>query len=244
MTQSGQFGIPPGCGGARRPEKRVHAKSKPPHQKCEGTAFPRKATAKALQHAIGLHEGTPPPPCRVAVVRGIRVIIRKWRRVGDLVRRRSYPNVDIECREHRPVFLIEVGDGLVLQPQASRFAGARPRQQEIAEKIEFHLDNATAVRHGRRCQSVRGDIERAMPPVILEWRQPEPRFADDLRPSMQRRVGRLPLLERQCRPHVLGSLASYRVGDHVFEPVALSCLKARPSCVGCQCLQLRCRSAE
>src|SRR2546429_4448048 len=42
VTKSARCGIPPGCGGAGRPEKRVHARSKPPHQKCEGLDLPRK----------------------------------------------------------------------------------------------------------------------------------------------------------------------------------------------------------
>ena len=36
ITQSPQFGAPPGCGGAGRPEKRVQARSIAPQKKCTG----------------------------------------------------------------------------------------------------------------------------------------------------------------------------------------------------------------
>src|SRR3546814_5499319 len=40
ITQSAQFGAPPGCRAAPRPEKRVTARSKAPHKKCEGLDLP------------------------------------------------------------------------------------------------------------------------------------------------------------------------------------------------------------
>src|SRR5882762_8961935 len=40
ITQSGQLGTPPGKSGASRPENRVHERSNPPHQKCDGLDFP------------------------------------------------------------------------------------------------------------------------------------------------------------------------------------------------------------
>ena len=40
MTQSAQFGAPPGCCGAGRPENRVVARSKAPRKKCTGLALP------------------------------------------------------------------------------------------------------------------------------------------------------------------------------------------------------------
>src|SRR3546814_3246782 len=40
ITQSAQFGAPPGCRGAPRPEKRVTARSKAPQKKCEGLDLP------------------------------------------------------------------------------------------------------------------------------------------------------------------------------------------------------------
>ena len=42
MTQSAQFGAPPGCGGAEFPEKRVHARSIAPQKKCTGLTLPTK----------------------------------------------------------------------------------------------------------------------------------------------------------------------------------------------------------
>src|SRR3979490_2968584 len=48
VTQPGQFGLPPGGHGAGRPENRVHARSKPPHQKCEGLDFPMKRARNRL----------------------------------------------------------------------------------------------------------------------------------------------------------------------------------------------------
>src|SRR5437879_12572343 len=42
VIESGKCGTPPGCGGARRPEKRVTARSKLPQKKCTGLDFPTK----------------------------------------------------------------------------------------------------------------------------------------------------------------------------------------------------------
>ena len=43
VTLSGRNGTPPGCNGARRPEKRVTARSKLPQKKWTGLHLPMKA---------------------------------------------------------------------------------------------------------------------------------------------------------------------------------------------------------
>src|ERR687892_283479 len=40
--------MPPGCGGASRPEKRVTARSKLPQKKCTGLDLPRKPVRNSL----------------------------------------------------------------------------------------------------------------------------------------------------------------------------------------------------
>ena len=47
-TSSGKFGMPPGWGGAVRPEKRVTARSKLPQKKWTGLALPRKPARKRV----------------------------------------------------------------------------------------------------------------------------------------------------------------------------------------------------
>ena len=48
MTQSPQFGAPPGWRGAGRPEKRVTAMSMAPQKKCTGLTLPEKRARNAL----------------------------------------------------------------------------------------------------------------------------------------------------------------------------------------------------
>src|SRR5262245_51638444 len=48
VTESGSPGTPPGWSGARRPEKRVTARSKPPQKKWTGLTLPRKLLRKSL----------------------------------------------------------------------------------------------------------------------------------------------------------------------------------------------------
>src|SRR6516165_10250391 len=47
-TASGRLGTPPGWRGARRPEKRVTARSKDPQKKLTGLALPRKSARNRL----------------------------------------------------------------------------------------------------------------------------------------------------------------------------------------------------
>src|SRR5579862_1162105 len=46
ITYAGVLGMTVLYGGARRPEKRVHARSNPPHQKWQGLHFPAKPLRK------------------------------------------------------------------------------------------------------------------------------------------------------------------------------------------------------
>src|ERR1051326_492297 len=48
VISSGKCGIPPGCGGACRPEKRVTARSKLPQKKCTGLHLPQKRDRNSL----------------------------------------------------------------------------------------------------------------------------------------------------------------------------------------------------
>jgi len=75
------------------------------------------------------------------------MVVGKRCGVGHFVRLGVDANVDVERGEHLPVFMIEIGDRLVLQPQAPRLANAGAREQDVAQKIKLDLQVAGAVGH-------------------------------------------------------------------------------------------------
>src|SRR5438045_5779088 len=54
VIASGKCGIPPGCGGAGRPEKRVTARSKLPQKKCTGLHLPQNRERRSEEHTSEL----------------------------------------------------------------------------------------------------------------------------------------------------------------------------------------------
>src|SRR3569833_1193962 len=77
------------------------------------------------------------------------------------------------------------------------------RQQRVTENVEFELDGAAEPGHWRRGESTCRQVQRNVPPVILERRELQPRLADNLRPAVQRLVCREPVVQVQRRPCVI-----------------------------------------
>src|SRR6266566_3865879 len=57
-------------------------------EKMHRTAFPAKARAEILKHAIGLYKDTPKPVRIIAIIRAVGFIALERNRVLDFVRRR------------------------------------------------------------------------------------------------------------------------------------------------------------
>src|SRR5262245_571774 len=70
----------------------------------------------------------------------------------------------------------------------------------MVEEVEVHLECTASIgdRGGGQASSV--DVERGVPPVILEGRKLEADFAYDLCPQLERAVGIFPLRKGQGGP--------------------------------------------
>src|SRR4051794_14870554 len=110
MTQSPQFGAPPGWRGARRPEKRVTARSMAPPEEVHGTDLACIARAEARQHTVGLDELAPEPLGGGRVVTGVLGVLVERDRTLDLDRDRPDPNVEPELAQRRHDLGVEDGD--------------------------------------------------------------------------------------------------------------------------------------
>ena len=65
----------PSRGGARRPEKRVTARSKPPQKKCAGLHLPTKGQRRARVRLGDLPQDPPEPPDLNGVVRTVHRVV-------------------------------------------------------------------------------------------------------------------------------------------------------------------------
>ena len=77
--------MPPGCGGAVRPEKRVTAWSKLPQKKWTGLHLAEEARAELLEHAVDLEQHAPEALGCVGIVGGVRAVLRERDRLRHLV---------------------------------------------------------------------------------------------------------------------------------------------------------------
>jgi hypothetical protein len=77
------IGSAPGLSGARRPEKRVEARSKLPQKKCTGLDLPMPGS-EILKHGLYRDENMPEGSCRLWIVRMMRHIRIQADRVGYL----------------------------------------------------------------------------------------------------------------------------------------------------------------
>ena len=97
--------MPPGCGGALRPEKRVTAWSKLPQKKWAGLTLPRKPRAELLEHPIGLQQDAPEALRKVRIVGGVLAVLAERDRLRHLVGAAMDPHPEVELgqRRHEPV---------------------------------------------------------------------------------------------------------------------------------------------
>ena len=66
----------------------------------------------------------------------------------------------------------------------------------MINEVELDFESAIVVRNWRSGKAAGIDVQRAIPPVVLEWSKTEANLAHDLRPHVKRVVSILPFLER------------------------------------------------
>ncbi len=195
-----------------RPEKRVTARSKLPQKKWTGLHLPRKRPRKCCHHPVGLHQLAPEELRGVAVVGGVRAIALERDGVLDLRRHRPDVNVDAQRAQPPHDLGVEIGHRTRRQRKRVDSPVAGPQQQPVLEKVEVDLQEAALVRHRRRGEPGRGDVERDLPPMVHHGRELEPDLADHLGPQLQRRAGVLPVVVAKVRPRI-GSAAGDMIVD-------------------------------
>ena len=124
----------------------------------------------------------------------------KGNRIGDLHRHAPDAHLD-SCRsQHLHEFPVEIRHRHGPQRQLLHQSVAALQHQLIRKKVESYLDRPLAVRNVRRREPARAHIKRNIPPMIDERRQPQPHFAHNLGPHVQRGAGLPPGIKRQRGP--------------------------------------------
>jgi hypothetical protein len=162
--------------------------------------FADEAGTERLQHMRGLKQRAPEPIGRVRVVGRMHGVLLKGDRIGKLARHRPDRYVQSQRVEPTHQLAVEIGDRHGLEREVGARAVARPDHQAMVDEIEIDGKMSRPVRHGRRRKPAAGEIERDLPPMVLERREREPDLAHDLRPHMQGGAAVLPVREGDIWP--------------------------------------------
>jgi hypothetical protein len=160
-----------------------------------------ETASEPLQYAIGLDENAPAPVGGGCVVGSMLAIIGE-RDGGYDFDRPAPPECEVETErsQRRQVFRVEVRHRARCQREPPHRAVIGAHRERVIEKIDIDREGPVAIGHGRGGEAARRHIERDLPPMVLHGRQCQPRLADDLQPHVERRIGILPLAERQRGP--------------------------------------------
>src|SRR4051794_25616429 len=151
----------------------------------DGAALPDKAAAEFLEYPVGLGHRGPAAVHRVPVVGAMLAVVGKRERVCHLPGNRPDLYRSSGGLQQRHVITIKVGDGLGSQPHALDGAIAGAGDQLVIDEIEFDLEPAVSVRHGRGGESSAAEIESDVPPVVDRWGQGQAGLANDLEPAVE-----------------------------------------------------------
>jgi hypothetical protein len=119
------------------------------------------------------------------VVSGVGAILRKWDRVGHLVRHFMDGDREPNAVQELNDAMIEVGDGSRLQRQFARLTPAGAHDEAMADKVKFGFEDFAVGRDRRRSKTSRGDVERNLPAMVEPGGQHQPDLADNLGPELQ-----------------------------------------------------------
>ena len=109
--------MPPGCCGALRPEKRLTARSKLPHQKCTGLALPAKPARKRANTGSIAASASRKRSAEFAVVVARARVVGERNRALDLVGRAVEVRRKAVPVEHRDQPLVKRGDAAGIERQ-------------------------------------------------------------------------------------------------------------------------------
>ena len=104
--------------------------------------------------------------------------------------------------QRRQQFLEKISYLLRAQPEGCTRAVAAFNPQLVIDEIEFDFEDSIFIRHRRRRQTTRGNVQRYVPPVIDKRSRLQPNLADNLRPHVQCRERVLPFFEDEFGPVV------------------------------------------
>ena len=174
--------------------------------------FAEEAAAKDLEDPVGLQQDAPEALGILGIKGAMRGVCIEADRRGDFIG----PAVDAHG-QFEPLQLghqtrVERGHRLRHQRHARAAAVAAAHQQRLIDEIEFDLEAAAAMGHGRGGQTTGREVQRHVPAVVEPGALRQPDLAHDLRPQVQRGIGLGPSLEWQCGPW-LQSLRSVHEHD-------------------------------
>ena len=101
-------------------------------------------------------------------------------------------------------FFIEIGGRTGRERDRRGLGIRRANHKLVIDEVEFHFEMAVAIRHHRRIEPARTEIERHVPPMVDQRRQFEADLSHDLRPHVECGVGVLPIREADCWPAFRG----------------------------------------
>ena len=106
--------------------------------------------------------------------------------------------------QHSKQLMVESSNRFWREWEGAVVSVGSAKLQAMIREVELDFEGTIVVRNGRSGKAAGIDVERAVPPVVLQWSEAEANLADDLRPHVKRAVGILPLLQRQFGPIWLG----------------------------------------
>src|SRR6185295_12149811 len=119
-----------------------------------------KAGAELFEDAVAVDEDLQETSDGLGVVGGMRAVQREPHRIGQFVWHLVYGNSNAEFGKRGKCGGVEAGDRMTRQRKVPMRAVAGRDAQAMVDEIEIDLEGSRTVRHRRRRQSARRDIER------------------------------------------------------------------------------------
>src|SRR5215472_18134096 len=117
----------------RPPRETGHGEVEAAPKEMNRARFAQEAGSKKLEYAIGLDERAPKAVGGGGVVGGVGAVLRKWDRIGHLVRHFMDGDRDPNAVQELDDSMIEVGNGSRLQRQLARLPPAGAHDKAMAD---------------------------------------------------------------------------------------------------------------
>ena len=166
-TQSGQFGTPPGCFGAGRPEKRVDREVGAAPEEMHRARLADEAARNRVITRCACDEREPEPVRRVGVVGAVLLVLVERDRLDHLGRAGQDRHRARRARRARPSSprrssATDRGSSATRR----RCAVGGAEVEHVVDEVELDLEPAVAGVHERGRQPARRHVERDLPPVV------------------------------------------------------------------------------